>query len=226
LRDLRMPKVKYKDRLEKLQLRTKVLDAYLTGRTQASIALEMCRSQMWVSKVLTGWREEWLARAMKQVDAQVSEEMAKIDHIEQVAWDAWERSKQDAETKVKKTESSLPDEEPKKKKMGRPSVNGKAGVKGRKLVPVVQKVYEEHHVKGQVGDPRFLDQVSWCIETRMKLLGKLQDNKTEVNYNQTIIKWDDLVGRGAFADPLAERVKVLDDQSVEVSIVEAKENQS
>lgn len=210
-----MPKVKYKDRLEKLQLRTKVLDAYLTGRTQASIALEVCRSQVWVSKVLCGWREEWLAKSMRKIDDAVSEEMAKIDRIEQVAWDAWERSQKDAETRTTKTEASVPEEDA-PKKMGRPKTNGKAGIKGRKMVPVVQKQYEEFVRRGQVGDPRFLDQVSWCIETRMKLLGKLQENKTEVNYNQTIIKWDDLVGRGQFNDPLTERVKMLDDQSVEV----------
>src|SRR5262249_40491485 len=77
-------------------------------------------------------------------------ELAKIDGLEAAAWQAWERSCQDAET------------------LHSGALKGRTDTEGKPL-PDVQKSYKT--VQGQTGDARFLELVHSCIAQRRKILG-------------------------------------------------------
>ena len=123
-----------------------------------------------MSNALAAIREEWLASAIRDFDQKKAEELAKLDRLAAVAWAAWERSCQDAETRHQRTEAVRL--MPRKRKAIGPA----------RLVPV--KRMSEKTTKGQPGDPRFLAQVGWCVETRSKVMGILRDIK---NVNQQIV---------------------------------------
>lgn len=64
------------------------------------------------------------------------------------------------------------------------------------------KVDDEGNEVEQQGNPAWLDKIGWCIETRLKLLGKLDERS--VNVNQTVMSWETLFA--SKADPaLAEK---------------------
>jgi hypothetical protein len=77
-------------------------------------------------------------------------ELARIDRLEQIAWEAWDDSRKDAEKSYADT------------------VRGRVNGKGKAL-PDLQKVSQSK--EGRYGDPRFLERVSWCIEQRCKIIG-------------------------------------------------------
>src|SRR5687768_9134407 len=125
--------------------RERVAAAYLRGRTQVEIAAAEGVDQKQISRDLAAVREEWKARQAAAFEERLGEELAKIDHLERVAQAAWERSCQDAVTHHVRTESA-----------------GTVDPKTKK--PNSAKTLQEKTVKGQAGDPRFLERVSWCVE--------------------------------------------------------------
>jgi DNA-binding CsgD family transcriptional regulator len=168
--------------------RKRVADLYLQGMAQFQIAEELGVSQASVSNDLTAIRAEWLALAVIDYSDGVAKELAKIDHLEEVAWEAWQRSCEDAEQTRRRREFI------------REKVKGKP--RGHRLVPVSSTV--ETTRRGQAGDPRFLDKVSWCIDQRCKLLGlvKAPDNKVQI----INVNWDSLFDRAPEPDPIAQRL--------------------
>jgi hypothetical protein len=88
-------------------------------------------------------RRQWVNEMRSSVDECVAEQFKKIDHLETTAYSAWLRSCEVEET----TQSTASD-----------SPRGK-----------LSKITRTH--KGKPGDPRFLQQVQWCIEQRLKLVG-------------------------------------------------------
>jgi hypothetical protein len=133
-----------------LARRQRVADAYLRGLSQAKIAQAENVNQGQISRDLAVIREAWLASAVMAMDARKAQELAKIDRLETIAWDAWEQSCKSAEiyhTGVDK---------------GRVNKDGKP-------LPERQKSWKT--IKGQFGDPRFLERVAWCINKRCELLG-------------------------------------------------------
>jgi hypothetical protein len=94
--------------------------------------------------------KRWQKSALAKLDERKAQELARIDHLEAVAWQAWERSCQDAET----ASASV--------------VQGRVDKEGEPL-PDLKKSSKVS--KGQAGDPRLLERVSWCIEQRCKILG-------------------------------------------------------
>lgn len=131
--------------------RREVAALYLAGRTQAEIAAAVGLSQGRVSRHLRAVREEWAAAARADFEARLAEELARIDAIERRAWECFERSRQDAESRHVRTETG-----------------GEFDAAGK---PIPTKTISERHTKGQAGDPRFLERVSWCVEQRLKVLG-------------------------------------------------------
>jgi hypothetical protein len=193
--------------------RRKVAQMYLAGKSQFEIGKVVGVSQVTVSHDLTALREEWAADTAMNFSQRMAEELAKIDRLEEVAWEEYKRSREDAKVLVARTESA-----PERKKeredrtrLGRAGREAKAsepvGVIGQP-VPLMEfrRVVEERTV-GRLGDPRYLDRVSWCIETRLKLFGMLDAKQTATtNVQVNVINWDALTGRDETPDPIESRI--------------------
>jgi hypothetical protein len=151
--------------------RQDVADLYRRGVPQHEIAERFGVCQQAISRDLAKIRAAWLKSAIRDFDAAKAEELAKIDHIEAVAWKAWDRSTQDAETRhAEKTE-------------------GRVNKDGAALPDLTKKSRTR---KGQAGDPRFLERIAWCVETRLKIIGALKADGSTVTASVTIISGVDL----------------------------------
>lgn len=82
-------------------------------------------------------------------------ELAKINHLEATAWDAYERSCRDAETRIAKTVTTADGE----------------------------RTEATQREEGQVGDPRWLEIVRWCINRRCELLQLDPPKVTQQEYS-------------------------------------------
>lgn len=139
--------------------RVLVAELYLKGKFQSQIAAQVGVTQQQVSADLKTVRAAWLQAGIRDFDAIKSEQLAKLDHLETVAWDAWERSKTDAVKQTTKRKS-----EPAKD--NQPSVvSDEAGI-----------IRE-----AQVGDDRFLARVESVIDKRCKIFGLYAPTKLDIN---------------------------------------------
>jgi len=123
--------------------RRRISDLYLQGWIQVAIAEKLGVSQTTVSRDLRALQDKWLESSLIDFDTVKATELAKIDNLERIYYDAWERSCEDAVVQVAKAVESSKD-------------TRKEGTKT---------------TKGQVGDPRFLAGVQWCIDKRCKIFG-------------------------------------------------------
>jgi hypothetical protein len=122
--------------------RQEVARRYLMGEHQTAIAQTFGVTQQQISLDVQALRKMWRESALRDMDAAISEELAKIDLTEAEAWAAWERSKQPREVTL--TEQTDGAKESRKASVRR---------------------------EGRAGDPRFLERVQKCIEQRCSLLG-------------------------------------------------------
>jgi transposase len=187
--------------------RLKVSEMYRQGLSQSGIAIKLKVAQSTISADLAAIREHWKRNAELGFNDRVAEELAKLDHLEAVAWQQFLKSCEDGERVTKRTElGRLTRYNPAKARDKSASKNKGAGLfeESDKLVPL--KVYEEVVKTGRTGDPRFLDHVARCIEMRCKILHVLEPEKgNEVNVN--LVNWDELVQPRPRTDPVAERLK-------------------
>ena len=65
---------------------------YLQGFNQVEIAEALDVSQATISSDIKSAREEWRTARTKKVDRMMNRELARIDHLARIYWDAWERS--------------------------------------------------------------------------------------------------------------------------------------
>lgn len=150
-----------------------VAEQYLAGQPQSAIAEKVGVNQSTISRYLRTLQTRWQAQAQEAFEAKLARELARIDRLEREHWEAWARSQQDAET-----------------------VRQKQTGKGD-----TAKVEAEKTTRGQVGDPRFLDGIQWCIEQRLKIMGAYAPTKLEVR------DWRDEARKdGIDPDALKERL--------------------
>lgn len=151
-----------------LDRRKAVATLYLRGMTQWEIARQFGVNQSTVSRDLEVLQAEWMKSAVTDLGEQKAKELARIDGLERVAWEAWERSCKDEETLHAET------------------TKGRAGKDG----PAPDLTRTSKTVKGQAGNPRFLERVEWCIATRLKLFGLLDSTSIDlsgtVNHNHNV----------------------------------------
>jgi len=133
--------------------RRQISNLYLQGRLQAEIASELNLSQSTVSRDLKALRGEWLVSSLMDFDEARANELAKIDTLEREYWDAWQRSREDAETIT---------------------------TKGRGDKETAVSMEKTVQLKGQVGDAAFLRGIEWCIDRRCKLLGLDDTQKLDI----------------------------------------------
>lgn len=121
--------------------RRRISRLYLQGALQVDIADQLGLDQSTVSRDLKALHQEWLDSAAVDYNQAKANELAKIDNLELVAWEAYQ--------------SSI---EPIIKRKTAKKVSG-------------ETTEATQEVSLGYGDPRFLDKVSWCIDRRCKLLG-------------------------------------------------------
>lgn len=155
-------KVEDKARIAKRRIR--VAELLLQGQTYRQIgdALKV-KSTQTIHKDVAAILIDWQAEQKHNVDEWVALELGKVGRIESQAWEAWERSQRDAETVATETTTIT-------LRAGR----GQSAME----VPALQ-TREGRTVKGQVGDPRFLDVALRCVARRCELLGLDAPEKVE-----------------------------------------------
>jgi hypothetical protein len=125
--------------------RAEIARLYLQRWTQAEIGQRLGLSRQQVGYDLNTVREEWLQSSLVDFNARKAEELARIDRLERVYWDAWEASGKEKETTTSEQVS-------------------KGGGGDERTKAAIRK--EE-----RTGDPRYLAGVQWCIDRRSKILG-------------------------------------------------------
>jgi hypothetical protein len=147
--------------------RRKISSLYLQGVGQWEIGERLGISQPTVSRDLKVIQTEWRERNLEDIGELKRVELEKIDHLEQTYWDAWQRSIEDAETI---------------RQEGEAGAAGGSNVKPKKIVRTA---------KGQIGDPRFLAGVQWCINKRADILGIDAPKKVENRLTMDVTKMSD-----------------------------------
>jgi hypothetical protein len=133
---------------------------YLRGIPQAECADRIGVSRSQVSYDLAILRARWQKSAAADFAAKVAKELARIDHLEAVAWEAWERSCEAEEIFHAGTEG------------GRVDKDGK---------PLPDRTRTSKTVRHQYGDPRFLERVAWCVEQRCRVCGMNAETAVRLN---------------------------------------------
>lgn len=188
---------------------------YLRGMSMSEIGVKYGITQGRVSQVMKEMRERWRENAMINLDARLEIELAKIDHLEQVAWDAYQRSCGERVSTSRKVERVRENDEAKEasgKLKGKKPKDEIVMVNGHeiKLLPV--KLYTERKVEQGLGIPAYLDRVAWCINKRLEIFGldKKRDPAEERGTQVTIINWAGMTAPPAdLADDPLER-KILE----------------
>lgn len=194
-------------RLVVYQRRKKVVRLYLEGNSQATIAETVEVDKETISRDLAFIRKEWLSEMVKDFNELKAKELAKIDNLEAEAWEAWRKSAEPVTTTRKRTES-----------VRQHQYKGKGRTKGaHQLVPI--RFHEETTIReGGTGDPKFMEVISWCIETRLRIANLLKGDT--VNQEVTI-NWNELcVPAGSHGTSPSESNGrlVLDNDPIEAQI--------
>jgi len=143
--------------------RSKVAELHAQGYRTATAIAERLTELGWKAAnrrtighdliVVRGW---WRDAGVKSMDEWMLEQLAKLDRIEQVAWDAWEKSTGPRER----------------------SRTGKTtGDAGARTIAQIDK--QDSH-----GDPRYLAIIYQCIDRRCKLLGLDKPTKVIIGDEQ------------------------------------------
>lgn len=203
-----------------------IASLYLRGMTQVEIGYseELKRanggvsvSQTLVSLELSALKKAWLESSLVDFNEAKARELARIDQLENAAWTEWERSKgqliqemRRVECAPKATKEDEHSTNSKKKRVGNDPPGG--NVVGVPVPMVTLREMNERRVQDRLGDPRYLDQVRWCVEQRLKILGayKQEDKTAGGTVNQLFMNWDEMVTKPALIDPAEERIKQLE----------------
>lgn len=149
------------------QRRCEIYKMYVRGESMMIIAQKLDIDISQVNRDLTIIRDRWIESTQLSYAQNQAEQIAKIDNLERESWESWYKSQNPIESETIRTESILRTEEVKQEK-GKPKP-----IPTAKMVPV--KTTREKHKKKQVGDPKYLDLIAWCIEMRCKILGLLKN---------------------------------------------------
>ena len=179
-----------------MKRRQQVASLYVRGASQFDIAADLKVSQPTVSRDLEAIRKLWIESTLADFTERLALELARIDELERVAWVEFEKSRQPKTTTTSKREAR--------------AQRGRRGGLIR-LVPEVEVTTETETEK--TGDPRFLDQVRWCVETRLKLLGAFTNSEAAT---KIIVNWDQL-----YRQP--DQIEIIDPVEVELRKLEGKE---
>lgn len=156
--------------------RRNVARLYLSGRLQSEIAEELGISQTTVSRDIKYLTDEWKQERVYDINEAKARELAKIDNLELIYFDAWERSRKNAGVKTKKEIKIGIDLNP--SQIATLSAILPAEVVKSISQGVTRQEIQER-IEGQIGDPRYLSGIQWCIEQRCRILGVEAPKKIE-----------------------------------------------
>jgi len=139
---------------ERIRLKLKISQLYLSGLKQQDIADQIGHSQSTVSEYIRDLSEDWIRDGIFNMDEAKRAELAKINALEVEAWHAWRRSVGLKNRKTRTTGTSAQGN----------AVDETSVVKWR-----------------EAGDPRFLVQIQWCINKRCEILGINAPQKSELD---------------------------------------------
>lgn len=169
---------------------TRVASLYLKGHSMMDMAEALECSLQTIRTDIQNLRDEWLASRVKDVDSLKAEELARLDHLENVNWMAWERSCEVEETKRerqryaeevacnpagKSGNQKAKKERVEKLKKGFKEEDEGWADQGDDPTKIVEHTREVTR-RNRNGDPRFLELIAGCIQMRMKILGLLSND--------------------------------------------------
>jgi len=123
--------------------RIKVAKYFAQGLTQLEIGEKVKVDRSVVSRDLKALEKEWIEAAVDEIAQYKAKEIIKINNMEREAYEAWEKSKREKETKSKKQSGTTEG--------------------GRTEVAI--------KTESNFGDTKYFQVVQWCIDKRCKLLG-------------------------------------------------------
>jgi hypothetical protein len=138
--------------------RRRVAALYLENKTQGEIARALSVNQSTVSRDLEAVGQEWLAAAATDLGARKAEELAKLDHLEREAWEAWDRSQRPAVTETEQRTDA-------------PAPTGEDVARATSSSAPPPRVERARKTRHRAGNPAFLHVVLRCVEQRCKILG-------------------------------------------------------
>ncbi len=142
-----------------------VAEMYLRNWSQWEIANHFGLSQNTIQDDLKVIQSVWQQKMVESFDEHKRRELAKIDNLERVANEAYIRS------------------------MGiRKTVTKTSGSNGEYTKDEMKIVREK-----LLGDPRWMDQIKWCIEMRCKILGITKESKDVQVNNLMTLNWEQIV---------------------------------
>lgn len=170
---------------------------YMKGEPICLIAQVLKIPETLVNGDLNAIRIQWKKEAAMLMDERKAKELARIDKIEEEAWNGWLRSIEEQTIRTKR--------------IRKVRVRIKGGKKAaHRMVPAEES--EDQVIKSCSGDPRFLEQIERCVTLRLKLFALLKGDN--VNQNQVFINWAGLVGRGETVNPVEEKILEIERQSM------------
>jgi hypothetical protein len=122
--------------------RTRIAHLYLTRIPQGEIAEQLAMTQQMVSYDLAAIKREWRKARVRDFDADLNRELARVEALELEYWEAWRASK-------------------------RPRKHETTQQRQAETVALVVTIRTDE----SEGNPQFLAGVQWCIDRRIKLLG-------------------------------------------------------
>jgi hypothetical protein len=134
-----------------LDRRRRVVALYLQGKSQAEIARELGVAISTVCKDLHAIQAEWRESTLTDFNAARAKELAAIDALERVHWEAWNQSRGDVEVMTARTGTNN------------------------------HGPYDERQLRTHksAGNPAHLAGVHACIEKRSKIMGFYAPEKLE-----------------------------------------------
>lgn len=145
-----------------------IASLYLEGKTQKEIADALKLNQSTISRELKKVLDEWKVARVHDMDEIKQRELAKLDHLEETYWMAWDRSIRTATTISKKV------------------IVQHERVVGQEITDKTEE---------QIGDPKYLDSIQDVIAQRLRIFGLEAPKKTEVTLQQLAV--DDSVKKAA-----------------------------
>jgi hypothetical protein len=143
-----------------------IAEMYKEGKLQVQIGQAFGISQGQVSYDIAEILRRWRADSAGFVTEAVEQELRKINSLEIVAWQEWDKSLADAITTTVETKTvTLKDVDPDGNLIGLPAIETKT----------------TRRVTKQTGNTAYTDTVRWCIDRRCKLLGLDAPTKQEVS---------------------------------------------
>lgn len=143
------------DDLASIETMHTIAHMYCRGYSIYDISRATGQSIMFVARCLDNVRSMWKEQAILDFNERISYELQKLDHLETMYWEAWERSKLESEVTFAEEEVESEDHGTQRRRSKRTTAS-------------------------PPGDPRFLEGVRWCVERRCQLLGLDAPKKSAV----------------------------------------------